>query len=80
MKSSDISVDVVCCIAEQLNFDSHSKDNLDIMDIDELALRQIFEEWATRKNYPKELWPVLWDAYLKGVYDAPSPYDFPILP
>ncbi|HEY8609403.1 MAG TPA: hypothetical protein VIM12_19995 [Noviherbaspirillum sp.] len=44
------------------------------MDIDENEVRRMFEEWAEQKNYPKELWPVLWDAYIQGVYDAPSSF------
>jgi hypothetical protein len=45
------------------------------MDIDQIALRRSFEEWAIEKGYPRELWPILWEAYMKGVYDAPGPYD-----
>jgi hypothetical protein len=36
----------------------------------------MFEEWAAQKNYSKEMWPILWNAYFQGCCDAPSPYSF----
>jgi hypothetical protein len=42
------------------------------MDIDPQAMRQQFEEWATREGYPKEQWEDLWKAYQQGIIDAPQ--------
>lgn len=42
------------------------------MDIDWSEMRKMFEEWATREGYPQDQWEDLWEAYQKGVIDAPQ--------
>jgi hypothetical protein len=46
------------------------------MDIDVDEYRRMFEEWAVQKNYPKEMWRSLWEAYWAGFCDAPGFYAY----